>query len=1672
MHENVIKLFRKNAQRWPQRTAITDGQRRISYQALEDATEELARHLDDAGQQREELCFVFLQSTSAMIHSLIGVFKSGKIYVPISLDFPDERLRELIKTYAPDWIILDQQSAERFQNIRRKVKGVQFKICCYDLTALDHHLIAEEDVLITKNQRAQAHSITAIELHPESPCYIYFTSGSTGQPKPILGAFKGINHFVDWELNFLQLPDQLRCSQFSSPTFDAFLRDLFVPLCSGGTLCLPPRRDGLIQLEGLLDWLANEQVNLIHCVPTLFRELTALHEPQKQLPELQYLLLSGERLFGEDVHNWRQVFGHHTELINLYGPSETTMVKFAYRIPNDQLPNTIPIGQPIEGCKAILLDENGHPCKKGTNGEIYLRTPYCTLGYYQNAALTDQVFVSHPLLNNAEERLYKTGDLAVVNAQGQYEFKGRKDFQVKIRGVRVELEAIAIQLHQHDEVEDALVFYDDHTKALSACIKSPNGLDQETVKTYLEQLLPVYMVPSNYLFLKQFPKTSSGKTNRRQLQELVRQALKKSAPFTAPQTATEKILAQIWSTLLHRDPVGAEDNFFELGGHSLLATRVVAAVAKELNVQLSIKDIFTQPTVRSLAHLIDQGAQAVQLPPITAEERPAAIPLSYSQERLWFIDQYQGSRQYHIPAILRIKGPLDQEALAQSLKALVERHEVLRSTFDTVEGQPVQRVQRADEWRLERIMAVDRPENMEAFIQTEIGKAFDLSKDYMFRAQLVRYTAEEHMLILVTHHIAADAWSIGVMINDLMAMYRAFQKQEPPQLAPLPVQYADYAIWQRRHFSEQVMAEKMDWWTTQLAALPPLNLPTDFPRPAEQSLRGHSLGFSLPADLVEGLRAFSLREGTTLFMTLLAAFKVLLYRYSGQEDICVGTPVANRNDNALDNQIGFFINTLALRSDLSGTPAFSTFLQKIKAVTLDAYERQEVPFEQIVKAVVKERDRSRHALFQVAFDLQNAPQSEAAPLGDLELLHEPFERGRSLYDLRFTATEIGKGLYLSIEYCIDLFTAETVERMVGHFQNILTAALAVPATPIDELSLLGSEEEQHILKAFNFLPTHYPREQTIVALFEIEVARRPEALALIDGELKLSYSELNRKANQLAHHLRDHYGLEPGHIAGVLMHRSAGLIISLLAILKTGAAYLPLKTNNPWFRNRAILEDAEVKVLLSTNHYQALLNDYSSPLLMLDQLVSQSMAKDHNLSPQIQPTDLAYVIYTSGTTGLPKGVLVTHRNVVSLVKGVDYVHLTPEDKMLSTGAPSFDASTFEYWGLLLNGSQLILCTEAELLDTSALLALVKRYGCTKMWFTTSWFNSLVDNNLELFQHIKVAMTGGEKMSTVHVHKLRAACPDLEVINFYGPTENTTFSTYYKLGEEFPENVPIGRPLNNRTAYILDHHQRLCPVGVIGELWVGGDGVSRGYLKDEALTAAKFHDDPFRPGARIYRSGDLARWRADGMIEFIGRADRQVKIRGFRVELGEVEQALRHMEAIQNCAVIDWIDSKGRKCLVAYLIAKEELDREKIQHHLSEQLPSYMIPQLWMSVEQLPLNSSGKLDRRALPTPDESALPRKVFVPPSTPTEEQLARLWQDLLKVDRVGADDDFFELGGHSLLATRLASAIKEQFEVKVSILKIFQLLSLAPLAAYIDVLKQQQEEDGDFEHFNIDDL
>ncbi|WP_227013950.1 non-ribosomal peptide synthetase [Paenibacillus psychroresistens] len=1106
----------------------------------------------------------------------------------------------------------------------------------------------------------------------------------------------------------------------------------------------------------------------------------------------------------------------------------------------------------------------------------------------------------------------------------------------------------------------------------------------------------------------------------------------------------KEILIELWEEVLGLNSISSEDSFFNLGGHSLLAITLLSKIQKIFNVEILLLDMFRNPTINGLWGYI-QGSEISLFTSIEPIPEQAFYPVSSAQKRLFILDQIEGTQtSYNMPGVLAMKGHLDRARLIAAFEALIQRHESLRTSFEWREGEPIQRVHPHVEFRMDVREAEEG--QIEAIVKAFI-RSFDLSQAPLLRVELLQLDAERHILLYDMHHIISDGMSMSVIIREFAALYAG------EELPALRIQYKDYAAWQHALFLGEGMKQQEAYWLTTFAGeLPILNLPTDYPRPPIQSFEGNRVDFTIGKEEKERLYRLMAETGTTLYMVLLAVYSVLLSKYSGQEDIIVGSPIAGRSHADLEPMIGMFVNTLPMRNQAEGHKTFEAFLQEVKENALQAYANQDYPFEEMVEKLALRRDMSRNPLFDTLFVLQNTDRADIQ-LENITLNTYEFENDVTKFDLTLRAVEEVEGIRCQLEFSSKLFENKTIERFTGHFLHILEQVVNNQNLLLSQLTLLTEQEKKQILTEFNSAKSSYPQEKTIHQVFEEQVERSPHYVAVVFGEQQLTYQELNERANQLARVIRAK-GVQADSIVGIMVDRSIEMIVGILGILKAGGAYLPIDPEYPQERIAFMLEDSGSDILLTAGWIRASLNHFPGEILDIDdpQLYQEDRA---NLEPNNQSGDLAYVMYTSGSSGKPKGVMVENRSVLRLVQNTNYMTFSEGHRILQTGAMVFDASTFEIWGALLNGLQLVLASKESLLHPLKLQKLITDYEISMMWLTSSLFNQLSQTNPAIFHGLTHLIVGGEALSPRHIGSVRKECPALQIINGYGPTENTTFSTYFPIDQDAYENIPIGRPISNSKVYIVNAMMELQPIGIAGELCVAGAGLARGYLNRPELTAEKFIPNPFIPGERLYKTGDLARWLPDGNIAYLGRIDQQVKIRGYRIELGEVEAALNTYASIVETFVTIREEDEGNKFVCAYFVANKPLHTKELRSHLSAALPNYMIPSYFIQIERMPLTTNGKRDVKALPAPEAVMDSGIGYEPPRNSLEAALVNIWQGVLGVQRMGIADDFFEQGGHSLKATTLISRIHKEMNVEVPLKEVFLRPTVKAMGAYILGLK-----------------
>jgi amino acid adenylation domain-containing protein len=1618
---SLPSIFAAQVVRAPDAVAVQHGSRRLTYAELDQRANALAALLREHGAGTGKRVAVVLERSIELVIAELAVVKCGAAYVPLDPAYPAERLQ----------FILDDTECTLIVAAR---------------AGFPEELIGPR-TLIAVDEAGLAGIAPEIEIEGDSVAYVMYTSGSTGKPKGVMVPHQAIVRLVV-NNGYAEFTSSDRFAFAVHPAFDVATFEVWGPLLNGGTIVVVDQ-ETLLSPSAFARLLEDQGVTVLWLTVGLFNHYADVLA--EQFAKLRYLITGGDALDPAVIARvLRQ--GRPQHLLNGYGPTEATTFATTHEITavaDDA--RSVPIGRPIGNTRIYILDESRNPVPVGVTGELYIGGVGVALGYLNRPELNGERFISSPFV--AGDRLYKTGDLARWFADGTIDFIGRNDGQVKLRGFRVELGEIESSLMTYPTVEQAIVIVrgGDGDKQLVAYYTSRQEVAVDDLRVHLAGHLPGYMVPAAFVPLDRIPLTPNGKIDRAAL-PVPDASSYVSTAYEAPQGEVEIALAQIWADLLKIERVGRHDDFFELGGHSLLAIRAANAIRRIRNVDVSVSELFARPVLKDLAGSLQTAASAAVVPVIGRAARTEYTPLSFAQQRLWFMSRIDGARAaYNSPFAFQLRGPLNCGALSRALDRIAYRHEILRTAFVTADGVPLQRALTNEHAHVPLVEddlrdRVDREAELARLTAMEARAPFDLENGSVVRGRLIREDDTTYTLLITMHHIVGDMWSIIVLLEELGTLYAAFLNDQPDPLPPLPVQYADYAVWQRELMSGELLERQAAFWKKTLTGVPALlELPSDRSRAPKQDHRGSFARLAFDEELTDRLKALAARNDTTLYTTLLTAWSILLLRLSGQNDIVIGTPVANRGHAEIEPLIGFFVNSLVLRFDLGGAPSVKQVLAHVKERTWAALEHQEIPFEQIVDIVRPVRSLAYSPLFQNMFAWNNRPQWTLT-LPDIEV--GPGYRSAPTavkFDITLSLQEHGERLVGGFEYAAALFDHTTVERFGGYLRNVLEEMIADELRPITELAIVPDAERERTLVTWNDTARAIPNA-SLPTLFDAQARRVPDAVAVRHHGLSLTYAELNARANRLAAHLQTQ-GAVVGSRVALVLERSIELIVAQLAVVKCGAAYAPLAPDDAADRLQYLIEDCGAALVISNGQFDRAL---AGGRPVVDAGVALLAGADVPAAVAIEGDAVAYVMYTSGSTGEPKGVMVPHQAVVRVVVNNGYAEFTASDRFTFASNPAFDAATFEVWGPLLNGGTIVVVDQETLLAPSAFGRLLEDEGVTVLWLTVGLFNQYADVLAPQFANLRYLMTGGDALDPrVVARVLRQGRPQ-HLLNGYGPTETTTFAATYEITATADDarSIPIGRPIGNTRIYVLDAARNPVPVGVTGELYIGGLGVALGYLNSPELNGERFIPSPFVAGDRLYKTGDLGRWLADGTIDFVGRNDGQVKLRGFRVELGEIESSLVTHPSVEQATVVVRTDA-GDKQLVAYYTSRNRpLTADGLRAHLADRLPGYMMPAAFVPLESIPLTPNGKLDRAALPAPDASSYLSTAYEAPHGEIEAAFAQIWADLLKVERIGRHDNFFDLGGHSLLALRAMNAIRRTRNIEVSVSEMFARPVLKDLA------------------------
>ncbi|WP_420954369.1 bacitracin non-ribosomal peptide synthetase BacA [Bacillus haynesii] len=1577
----IHQLFEEQAKRIPDHTAVVFEDQKLTYRQLNEKANQVARLLREKGVKPDTLVGIMMERSSDMITAILGVLKAGGAYLPIDPEYPLERMRYMAFDSQVKVIVSDVPLA----------KG---------LTAESIELIHMDDERIAEQDRSDIDNVN----QSGDLAYVIYTSGSTGKPKGVMIEHQSLINLCRWHQSCFEVGQNDNSSIYASISFDAFVWELFPYITAGATVHVL-NQETRLDVEKLNRYFHDHHITISFLPTPVCEQFTALDNHS-----LRTLLTGGDKL---------NVFKEKSyQIVNNYGPTENTVVATSF--PIDKSYQNIPIGKPIDNVKVYILNKDLQLCPLGASGELCIAGEGLARGYVNRPELTREKFIENPFVPG--ERMYRTGDLAKMLPDGNIQFLGRVDQQVKIRGYRIEPGEIENQLLKYEKIEEAAVIAredGDHDPYLCAYVKAKKEVEPEKIRAFLKKSLQDYMIPQHFVQLDRLPLTVNGKVDKKSLPVPERSAAM-DRRYEAPRDQMEEKLVSIWEEALGINKIGINSNFFEVGGHSLKAAALVSTIHKELNVKLPLRQIFETPTIKGLREYIGAAKESAFTSIGKAEEKPY-YRLSSAQKRLYILCQASSHVAYNMPFAMTIEGDFDIRRFENTLKNMVKRHESFRTSFVMIDGEVMQQIEKEIDFQVaySDIGKESAEEKIKSFI-----RPFHLEKAPLLRAEVVKVNEREHLLMFDMHHIISDGVSTDIFVQELGALY------EGKSLEPFHIQYKDYAEWEKSHARRDELKRQEEYWLkTYKGDIPVLDLPTDHKRPLTKSSEGDTVTAAIESETFRKLQHMAKENGVTMYMLLLAGYTALLSKYTGQEDIIVGTPAAGRNHEDIQNLIGMFVNTLAIRNHPEGKKTFRHYLQEVKENTLQAYENQDYPFEELVEKVNIKRDMARNPLFDTMLVYHNTEVKPFAAEGLRSRLVE-IKRGISKFDITVTASEAAAGLRLEVEYSTTLFNKERMERLSEHLISLLEQAADHPDVAINQIDVLTKDERHRVLYDFNRTDGMFCKEKTIPELFEEQVEKMPDHPAVVFGDETISYRELNEKANSLAFTLRQK-GVGPDVVAGILTERSIEMIVGIMGILKAGGAYLPIDPAYPQERISYMLKDSNVSVLCAAGDVDPG-EAYAGDIIRID----QTGQHDHveNLKHDIKPQHLAYVIYTSGSTGKPKGVMIEHHSVNNLVHGLYeriYQHLDAHLNVALVAPYIFDASVKQIFAALLFGHTLCIVPRETAWDAMSLIEYYSKNNINVSDMTPAHLNMLayVDKT-ELEFDLKELIVGGDALTPDVINSLFHKFPNLScnITNVYGPTECCVDAASYQIEwEKVPQtpSIPIGRPLLNTSIYIVDKELRPQPIGIAGELCIAGEGVARGYVNRPELTAEKFVDHPFEPGKKMYKTGDLAMWLPDGQIEFLGRADHQVKIRGYRIELGEVEQQLLTHEKIKEAAVIAGKDQNGSSYLCAYFASDQELPAADVRQFLEREMPDYMIPSYFVKLDRLPRTSSGKVDRNALPEADGTLIEGTRYDPPRNEIERKLVQVWREILGIEDIGISHHFFAAGGDSIKALQIISRL-----------------------------------------------
>lgn len=1671
---NVLQLIQQQAQRNPEAIALIAQQQSLSYRELQQRVNQLSAALFKRGISAGNRIGLCCERSFEMIVGILAILRAGCAYVPMDSGLPISRIDFIANDAQLKLILTSQASSAKLAEL----EGIEFAVISQELAG-------------------EPEFGPDLELAATDLAYLLYTSGTTGQPKGVMVTHGALSNFVIPAQHRLCLSADDKVLQFASIGFDASIEEIFPCLASGASLVL--RDSGMVSsIESFIEYCNQHGVTVLDLPTAYWHTLTETlaSNPALRLPaSVRLVVIGGEAAAPRLLASWQAVVPQQVQLQNTYGPTETTVCVTTAELASLPVkPDSciaLPIGQANPGVSLYVLDERGAPVPPGVYGEIYIGGNTLADGYWRQAELTAQKFLTDPFSPRANAKMFRTGDYGRFQHDGQLQFGGRKDGQIKLRGYRIELSEVGALLESHPQVKQVCAdirVADEHSqRSLVAFVilqNTSSGITPQSLRRWMSERCPEYLVPSAIALVASFPTGLTGKIDRDSLHRELLQQERSDQSAQRPATPTEEIIIGIWSQVLGVEKLAIHDSFFERGGHSLLMIKMLSKVRRQLAIDVPLAQVFEHPTVAAFASYIESQSDSGKLAamPLPRLLRSQDTPLlnaeqSFAQQRMWFHERLNPATfTYHVPIVFDVEGQLDYGVLERSLQTLMNRHEILRTSFHENHGRPVQSIatQMACDIQTIDMRGLSLDDQLHATEEklTElIETPFQLGQGPVWRSAVLHLDEQRQILVFVFHHIVIDDWSVRLFLSELHENYLNLLAGREPVTKASALQYVDYSAWQNSAEFESLLGSQLSQWQQTLHDAPEwLNLPLDYPRPARQNHRGASYSWRINAKLAQGLRQLALAQGLTLHMLLLSAWSLLLSRLSGQDDLLVGVPVANRAHPEVENMLGLFVNTLPIRIKHRPEISLPEFLKTVRESSLSAYARQNVPFERIVEAVQPQRDLARHPLFSTIFAMQDeGPQT--IHLGPLKLQTREVSFKQTKLDLSLTITQQAKEMFAEIEYASDLFEAGTIVRWAGFLNYILEQMLDQNLQSLSQIRLQDQAAEQALLRLANANSGSELCQPTLYQLFAASLSRHADAAAIQDGDQIFSYQQLADRSEQIADSLLEQ-GVKPGDIVGLALPRSIDMVASILAIFRLGAAYLPIDCKLPAQRIAWMLADAESRLVILENVDVIDLRAYQGKIFCLQQHVAIQAPATRLAAIPTDAKALAYVIYTSGSSGEPKGVMIEQGAAVRQIQAVSQcLELQSDDKILQFASSSFDVSVQEIFVALTVGATLVLRDQACLSSAQAFWEFCKQYAVTLADLPTRFWHELtLDSRQKIPACIRKIIIGGEMVEPAalqlwfsnHENKPR-------LFNFYGPTEATINATMQELLADRSSWDTVGKPFGPSQAYILDRHGALQAVGVIGQLYIAGDALARGYLKRESLSAQSFVTDTVKQAGRMYATGDLAYWRENGDIVLLGRQDKQIKLRGFRIDLNEIEQHLHRLSMVASAVAVPRDNSRGEKRIVAYVSLKTEFvatntlsNRALVASMMAElarQLPAYMLPAGILILPELPLNQNGKVDLHALPD-SEWVIPLDQFLPPETTTEIALAEIWADLLDcpLRTISLASNFFELGGHSLLSMRLAAEIRKKFAVELSVRELFGFVRLIELANQIDSLRKQK--------------